>query len=137
MEYANVKSKKTHEEYLRVVPEKGLTNNSCRQLLIEINGECLMHGYEKIMLDLSKLERTLSVDAIYQATTRPETIKFLPFRLAWVSDDESWDKDWKSLELIMKKRSLPWRRFTNTELAEQWLSLDRSEINKDELKSRG
>ncbi len=137
MEYTKVKSKKSNEEYLYIAPERELTDGSCRQLLLEINGKCLESGYERIMLDLSNLEHLLSVNNVYQAINKPEMIKFLPFRIAWVADNSEWEKNWKSLELIMQNRSLPWHRFSNTDLAEQWLSLDRREIGKGELKSSG
>ena len=82
------------------------------------------------MLNLSALEQPLSVALVYRTVTNPEAIDLLPFRLAWVSDDPDWDKQWKSLELIMRNRSLPWRSFSDLVSAEQWLIRDRRALHK-------
>jgi len=125
LNYTKLLNNKTHEEYIYINLEDVLTKESCHQLLVDINLECLLHGFERIMINLSKLKKPLSVAVVYRAATISEDVKLLPFRLAWVNDDADWKSSWKSLELVMKNRLLPWRSFSDPETAEQWLARDR------------
>ena len=107
LNYTKLSNNKTHEEYIYINLEDELTKESCHQLLVDINSECLLKGFERIMINLSKLKKPLPVAVVYRAATIPEDVKLLPFRLAWVNDDADWKSSWKSLELVMKNRLLP------------------------------
>jgi hypothetical protein len=125
LNYTVLSCNKTQQEYLYVNLDSEFSKNLCHQLLIDINSECMQHGYERIMVNLSNLKDPLSVAVVFQACTSPSTIDLLPFRLAWVNDDIDWIKNWRHLELVMRKRSLPWRSFSDPSAAEQWLIRDR------------
>ncbi len=127
MNYIKLTNTKTQEEYLNVTPEDKLTEGSCGQLLLEINEESRQHGYERIMFDLSKVKGTFSVKDLYKATVSKDTKGLLPMRIAWVNDDPAWEDDWKAFELVARNRKLPWRSFSQTSAAEEWLIKNRQE----------
>jgi hypothetical protein len=102
-----------------------LSSKVWNKLLQRINDECRQCGYERIMIDLGKLTVPVSVATVYRAASSPVAIRMLPFRLAWVNSDEAWMSSWKSLELVMRNRALPWRSFSNRKSAEIWLTQDR------------
>ena len=77
------------------------------------------------MLDLSALTVPVSVATVYRAASSPIAINLLPFRMAWVNCDKNWLANWKSVELIMRNRNLPWRSFADRLAAEVWLMQDR------------
>ena len=128
LSYIKVLCNKTQQEYIYITLEGELTKTSCRQLLVDINSECQRYGYERIMVDLSKLKQPLSVAVVFRAATTPDVLELLPFRLAWVNDDVDWKKNWKNLELVMRNRKLPWKSFSDTVSAEQWLIRDRRRL---------
>jgi len=112
LNYIKLTNTKTQEEYLNVTPEGNLTEETCRQLLLEINEESRQHGYERIMFNLSKLKGPFSVKDLYNVTVSQEAKGLLPMRIAWVNDDPTWEKNWKVLEPIARIRKLPWRSFS-------------------------
>jgi hypothetical protein len=128
MSYTKVTNAVSGEEYIYFSPQDALTQDSCRHLLEEVNRTCLDNGYERIILDLNQLSEKPTVDEMYKAIVDPAPLTFLPFRLALVADDANWDAHWHALEKIMKGKSLPWERFTQTDHAEKWLSLDRKAV---------
>ena len=127
LNYINLTSNQTQKEYFNVTPEGNLTEESCHQLLLEINEECRQHGYERIMVNLSKLKGTFSVKDLYKAAINQETNGLLPMRIAWVNDDPVWEKNWKVFEPIARIRKLPWCSFSQTSSAEKWLIKNRQE----------
>jgi hypothetical protein len=119
LNYTVLSCNTTLQEYLYINLDRNFLKNSCPQLLIDINSECMRYGYERIMVNLSNFKNPLSVAVVFQACTSPNTIELLPFRLAWINDDIDWIKNWKHLELVMRKRELPWRSFSDPKSAEQ------------------
>ncbi len=79
------------------------------------------------MVNLSKLKGTFSVKDLYKAAINQETNGLLPMRIAWVNDDPAWENNWKAFELIARNRKLPWRSFSQTSSAEEWLIKNRQE----------
>ena len=130
MNIKELSNRKTHEEYIYITFEEDITTELCHKNLLEINDLCLQHGYERVMINLSNLKVPLSVATVYRAATSPEIIKLLPFRLAWVNDDNAWKTNWNSLELVMRNQSLPWRSFSDCKSAELWLSKDRRTLHR-------
>ena len=130
MNITELSNRKTHEEYIYITFEEDITTELCHKNLLEINDLCLQHGYERVMINLSNLKVPISVATVYRAATSPEIIKLLPFRLAWVNDDNAWKTNWNSLELVMRNQSLPWRSFSDCESAELWLIRDRRELHR-------
>ena len=127
MDYTKVSSNKSQEEYIYLTPENRLTEESCRQLILEINEECVEHGYERIMINLNKQSKTFSVNTVFKASVSEEATHLLPFRIAWVFETPSWEKKSKSFNLVARNKSLPWRSFTQLSLAEEWLFKSREE----------
>ncbi len=127
MEYTKILSKKTREEYVYVTPGNRLTEDSCRQLILEINEECLEHGYERIMVNLSKKADTFTINDIFKDHITQDTNKLLPARIAWVNDDPTWEKNCKPFNLAAKNESLPWRSFSQPSSGETWLLRPREE----------
>ena len=136
MNITELSNRKTHEEYIYITFAEDITTELCHKNFLEINDLCLQHGYERIMIDLSALKASISAATVYRAATSPEIIKLLPFRLAWVNDDVTWGSNWKSLELIIRNRSLPWRSFSDSVSAEQWLIQDRRALYRKKEMSR-
>ncbi|NKB38725.1 MAG: hypothetical protein GKR93_16450 [Gammaproteobacteria bacterium] len=101
-----------------------LTGNA---LLKKLNGECLTHGFEAILIDLEKVKGLDSINDIWKALNSPEKVNFLPIRIGFVNGSELWDENWERLEIALLGRGLNWRNFTDFESAEHWLMLDRQE----------
>ena len=60
MDYKVLLNKNSHEEYIYIILDNSnITSKECRKLICEINEECRQHGYERIMIDLSKLTVTV------------------------------------------------------------------------------
>ena len=126
MNFRVLSDPKTLGEYIYLAIEgTDLSMKAWNSLLKRINEECRDCGYERIMLDLSALTVPVSVATVYRAASSPIAINLLPFRLAWVNCDEAWLANWKSVELVMRNRNLPWRSFADRQAAEVWLMQDR------------
>ena len=81
MDYTKVSSNKSREEYIYLTPENRLTEESCLKLVLEINEECVEHGYERIMINLDKQPKTFSVNTVFKASVSDCRVRLEPSRL--------------------------------------------------------
>ena len=111
--------------YIRATGEYDpVTGNA---LLKTLNGECLKHGYEAILIDLHNVRSLSSINDIWEALKSPEKVNLLPIRIGWINGGETWDNNWDRLELAILNRGLSWRNFADFDSAEQWLMMNRQQ----------
>ncbi len=125
--YSNLSTSNTGEGYLYISLEGDYTKTSCRKLLKELNEECLINGYEAVMISLGQLSGLSSISDVWRELATPEAISILPFRIAWVNGGEIWDKNWQRMVKVIRDQSLNWYNFSDIESAEKWLALNRIE----------